>query len=54
MDSRPKCKPGHHKTLRGKHWKNTLRHKSHQDLFRPTSYSNGNKNKNKQMGPNET
>ena len=24
MDSRPKCKTGHYKTLRGKHRKNTL------------------------------
>ena len=33
MDSRPKCKTGHYKTLRGKHRKNTLGHKSQQDLF---------------------
>ena len=33
MDQRPKCKIGHYKTLRGKHRKNTLRHKSQQDLF---------------------
>ena len=31
---------------------NTLWHKPQQDLFSSTSYSNGNKNKNKQMGPN--
>ena len=31
---------------------NTLWHKSQQDLFWPTSYSNENKNKNKAMGPN--
>ena len=42
------------KLLRGKHRKNTLWHKSQEDLFWSTSYSNGNKNKNKQMGPNET
>ena len=34
--------------------KNTLWHKSQQDLFWPTSYSNENKNKNKAMGPNLT
>ena len=32
----------------------TLWHKSQQDLFWSTSESNGNKNKNKQMGSNET
>ena len=32
----------------------TLWHKSQQDLFWSIFYSNGNKNKNKQMGPNET
>ena len=32
----------------------TLWHKSQQDPFWPTSYRNGNKKKNKQMGPNET
>ena len=32
----------------------TLWYKSQQDLFWPTSYSNGNKNENKQMEPNET
>ena len=31
---------------------NTLRHKSQQDPLWPTSKSNGNKSKNKQMGPN--
>ena len=31
---------------------NTLRHKSQQDPLWPTSQSNGNKSKNKQMGPN--
>ena len=31
---------------------NTLRHKSQQDPLRPTSQINGNKSKNKQMGPN--
>ena len=40
--------------LRRKHRKNTLWHKSQQDPFWPTSQRNGNKNKNKQMGPNET
>ena len=29
----------------------TLCHKSQQDPLRPTSQSNGNKSKNKQMGP---
>ena len=33
MDSRPKCKTGQYKTLRGKHRKNTLCHKSQHDLF---------------------
>ena len=33
MDQRPKCKTGHYKTLRGKHRKNTLGHKSQQILF---------------------
>ena len=37
MDSRPKCTSGHYKTLRGKHRKNILWHKSQQDLFWPTS-----------------
>ena len=32
----------------------TLCHKSQQDPLWPTSQSNGNKSKNKQMGPNET
>ena len=54
MDSRPKYKTRHSKTLRGKHRKNILWHKSQQDLFWSTSYSNGNKKQNKQMGPNET
>ena len=31
---------------------NILWHKSEQYLFRSVFYSNGNKNKNKQMGPN--
>ena len=31
---------------------NTLRHKSQQDPLWPTFQSNGNKSKNKQMGPN--
>ena len=31
---------------------NTLRHKSQQDPLWPVSQSNGNKSKNKQMGPN--
>ena len=35
MDSRPKCKTGHYKTLRGKHRKNTLRHKSLKIFFDP-------------------
>ena len=32
--------------------KNPLRHKSQQDPLWPTSQNNGNKSKNKQMGPN--
>ena len=31
---------------------NILWHKPQKDLFQPTSYSNENKNKNKQMEPN--
>ena len=37
MDWRPKCKTRHYKTLRGKHRKNNLWHKSQQDLFWSTS-----------------
>ena len=40
-----------YKTPRGKHRQNT-RHKSQQDPLWPTSQSNGNKSKNKQMGSN--
>ena len=47
MDQRSKCKTRNHKTPRGKHWQNTLRHKSQQDPLWPTSQSNGNKSKNK-------
>ena len=54
MDERPKCKSRHHQTLRGKHKQNTLWHRSQQDPFGYTSLRNGNKNKNKQMGPNKT
>ena len=35
MDQRPKCKARHYQTLRGKHRKNTLYHKSQQDFFDP-------------------
>ena len=48
---KPKCKAGYNKTLRRKH-RQSLWNKSQQCLFGSTSYSNGNKNKNKQMGPN--
>ena len=41
-----------YKTPRGKHRQNTLRHKSQEDPLWPTPQSNGNKSKNKQMGPN--
>ena len=41
-----------YKTPRGKHRQNTLRHKLQQDPLLPTSQSNGNKSKNKHMGPN--
>ena len=41
-----------YKIPRGKHRQNTLWHKSQQDPLWPTSQSNGNKSKNKQMGPN--
>ena len=40
------------KFLEEKHRQNTLWHKSQQGLLWPTSQSNGNRNKNKQMGPN--
>ena len=43
-----------YKTLRGKHSKYTLEYKSQQDPLWSTSKSNGNKNKNKQVGPNST
>ena len=42
------------KLLRGNHRQNTLWHKSQQDPLWPTSQSNGNKNTNKQKGPNLT
>ena len=51
-DERSKCKMRNYKTPRGKHRQNTLWHKSQQDPLWPTSQSNGNKSKNKQMGPN--
>jgi len=44
-------KSKNYKTPRGKHRQNTLWHKSQQDPLWPTSDSNGNKNKSKQMGP---
>ena len=40
------------KFLEEKHRQNTLWHKSQQDPLWPSSQSNGNKSKNKQMGPN--
>ena len=52
MDSRSKCKTRNYKTPRGKYKQNTLWHKSQPDPLRPISQSNGNKSKNKQMGPN--
>ena len=54
MDLRSKCNTRNFKTLRGKHRQNTLWHKSQQDPLWPTSQSNGNKNTNKQKGPNLT
>ena len=42
----------YYKTPRGKYRQNTLQHKSQQDPLRPTSQSNGNKSKNKQIRPN--
>ena len=45
-------RPETRKLLRGKHRQNTLWHKSQQNPLGSTSQSNGNKNKNKQMGPN--
>ena len=52
MDQRFKYETRNHKTPRGKHRQNTLWHKSQQDPLWLTSQSNGNKSKNKQMGPN--
>uniref|UniRef100_A0A8D0Z3F3 Uncharacterized protein n=1 Tax=Sus scrofa TaxID=9823 RepID=A0A8D0Z3F3_PIG len=54
MDERPRQKTRHHKTLRGKHRPNTLRHKQQQHLLRSISQSHDSKNKSKQMGPNQT
>ena len=51
MDYRSKCKTRNYKTPRGKHGQNTLWHKSQQDSLCLISQSNGNKRKNKQMGP---
>ena len=42
------------KLLRGKHRQNILWHKFQQNLFESTSYSNENKKKNKQVGPQLT
>ena len=36
----------------GKHCENTHTHKEIKQLMRPTSQGDGNKNKNKQAGPN--
>ena len=47
----------HHKTLRREHRQKFLWHKSYQCFLRsvfPPDQSNRNKNKNKQMGPNQT
>ena len=44
-------KTRNYKTPKGKHRQNTLWHKSQQDPLCPISQSNGNKSKNKQMGP---
>ena len=52
MDKSPKCKTRNYKILRGKYKQNIQWHKSKQDFLWPTFYSNGNKNKNKQVGPN--
>ena len=49
---RSKCKARNYKTPRGKQRQNTLWYKPQQDHLWTTSQSNGNKNKNKQMGPN--
>ena len=43
-------RPDNYKILKGKHRPNTLAHKPQQHLLRSTSWSNDNKNKNKQMG----
>ena len=40
--------------LRGKHRQNTLWRESQWDPLWPTSYSNGKKSKNKQVGPNKS
>ena len=53
INHRPKCKTRNYQTLRGKHRQNTLWHKSQQDLLWPTSQSNRNKGKNKQLGPSQ-
>jgi len=45
-------RPGTIKLLEEKNRQNTLWHKSQQDPLWPTSQHNGNKSKNKQMGPN--
>ena len=51
MDQIPKCKIIYHKTPRGKHRQNILRHKLQQYHFGSVFYSNENKRKNKQMAP---
>ena len=51
---RPKCKTKNYKTLSRKHRQNTLLDKSQKDLLEPTSQSNRNKSKNKQIGSNST
>ena len=49
---RSKRKTRNYKIPRGEHRQKTLWHKSQQDPLWPTSQNIGNKNKNKQMGPN--
>ena len=54
MDKKPKCKTGYYKTRRGKHRQRTLGHILQQYFLGSTSQSDENKNKHKQMGPNQT
>ena len=52
MDQMSKCKTEYYKTPRGKHRQNALGHKLQQYFCGADSQSYGNKNNNKQMGPN--